>query len=352
MRPQQTNLKRLPSFYKPISSATVPLLNGLARRALLRAGTEQRDAMLNGTHINYYYRRRTHTQPARHTETVPAVSNDLPIVLVHGLADSALTWSLVMGSLARDHDVYALDLPGYGFSGLPAGSHYARLEEMCDVLAAFVRQVVGRPALVVGNSMGAWLAVKLAWMIPEMTKGVVLIDSGGAPLEGRGSWEPFLEIIGVPDLRTVRMLSRQMFASIPPPLLDLGLYSMQELFQRQVVREFVAAIQEDEFLRADELRKLPAPAALIWGDGDHFLPRGSFEFFRDNLPGAPLLLIKRCGHLPQREHPLQVIRFIRTYAQRLTSPHDRPSAPRDAPRRRWFQRFRPNANNPHTVANV
>jgi pimeloyl-ACP methyl ester carboxylesterase len=303
--------------------------------------------ILNGTHINYYYRRRANTRPARQNQ-----STDLPIVLVHGLADSALTWSLVMGSLARDHDVYAIDLPGYGFSGLPAGSHYARLEEMCAVLAAFVRQVVGRPALVVGNSMGAWLAVKLAWMAPEMTKGVVLIDSGGAPLEGRGSWEPFLEIVGVPDLRTVRMLSRQMFASIPPPLLDLGLYSMQELFQRQVVREFVAAVQEDEFLRADELRNLPAPAALIWGESDHFLPCGSFEFFRDNLPDAPLLLLKRCGHLPQREHPLQVIRFIRTYAQRLASPHDRSPPPRNTQLRRWFQRFRSRTRNQHTVANV
>jgi hypothetical protein len=55
-------------------------------------------------------------------------------------------------------------------------------------------------------------------------------------------------------------------------------------------------------------------AALIWGLGDHFLPAGSLEFFRANLPDAPTLLLKRCGHLPQRERPLPVLRFIRRFA--------------------------------------
>jgi pimeloyl-ACP methyl ester carboxylesterase len=64
---------------------------------------------------------------------------------------------------------------------------------------------------------------------------------------------------------------------------------------------------------------LPVPAALIWGLGDHFLPAGSLEFFRANLPDAPTLLLKRCGHLPQRERPLPVLRFIRRFAAQLAN---------------------------------
>jgi pimeloyl-ACP methyl ester carboxylesterase len=246
-----------------------------------------------------------------------------PIVLIHGIADNALTRSFVQGPLARKYPVYAIDLPGYGFSGLPPDRFYMTLDEMCAALEDYMRDVIGQPALVVGNSMGGWLAVKLAWSAPALVRGIVLANAGGAPLEGRDSWVPFGETIGIPDMRTARLVFRQMFGAIPAPMLYFGQYSLQDLFQRRVVREFVsnmmAADPEKELLRPADLRELPVPAALIWGVGDRFLPQGSLEFFRDNLPGAPMLLLKRCGHLPQRERPRAVLHFLRMFAARLAA---------------------------------
>ena len=86
-----------------------------------------------------------------------------------------------------------------------------------------------------------------------------------------------------------------MFGGIPAPMLYLGQHSLQDLFQRRVVREFVAnmmdADPEKELLRAADLHDLPVPAGLVWGLNDQFLPKGSLEFFRENLPGAPALLL-------------------------------------------------------------
>jgi pimeloyl-ACP methyl ester carboxylesterase len=288
----------------------VPLINGLARRRLLRSGAEQREAIVQGIPINYYVQ-----QPAR------ATRDAFPIVLLHGIADNALTWSFILGPLARQHPVYAIDLPGYGFSGLPRDRFYLSLDETRDVLVAFLRQVIEVPALVVGNSMGGWLAVKLAWSAPDLLRGIMLLDAGGAPLQGRDSWVAFGETIGIPDMKTARLVFRQMFGAIPAPMLYFGQHSLQELFQRRVVRDFVASLMdadpERELLRAGDLRDLPVPAALLWGLGDHFLPEGSLEFFRANMPGAPTLLLKRCGHLPQRERPLAVTRFIKQFAAQL-----------------------------------
>lgn len=86
--------------------------------------------------------------------------------------------------------------------------------------------------------------------------------------------------------------------------------------------DFVASLDavespEGVLLSARELRDLPVPAALIWGLADSFLPRGSLEFFRANLPAAPTLLLKHCGHLPQQERPRAVARFIHQYAEQL-----------------------------------
>jgi pimeloyl-ACP methyl ester carboxylesterase len=285
----------------------------LGRRRLLDHGATQHEARLNQTSLNYY------EQQPRGT----AASAGLPIVLLHGIADNALTWSFVFGPLARAHPVYAVDLPGYGYSGLPSGQLYTTLDEMCVTLVLFLRELVGRPALVVGNSMGGWLAVKLAWAVPELVRGIVLMNAGGAPLQGIDSWLPFAETIGIPDMRAARKVFRQMFGAIPAPLLYLGQHSLQETFQRQVVREFVnnlrGALPADVLLNQNALRNLPVPAALIWGLGDRFLPAGSFEFFRENMPDAPTLLLKRCGHLPQRERPIPVTRFIKQFAAQLAA---------------------------------
>jgi pimeloyl-ACP methyl ester carboxylesterase len=314
---RRVNIEQLLVYSDPISSVMLPLLNGLARRKLLQGGATQHEVRLDDMTINYY---RQKPQAGNRGMAEPAAPR-LPILLVHGIADNALTWVLVMRALARDYDIYAVDLPGYGLSGAPAGRGFATLGEMREMLGAFVREVIGRPALVVGNSMGGWLAVKLAWAAPELTPGIMLMDAGGAPLEGRVSWEPFAELIGVRDLKTSRMIFRQMFGAIPAPLLYVGQRGLQELFQRRVVREFVAnmvaTMPEDDFLRPDDLRRLPVPAALVWGLSDTFLPRGSLEFFRENLPDAPLLLLRNCGHLPQRERPRAVVRFIRTYAAQI-----------------------------------
>src|SRR4051812_2665823 len=94
----KTTLERTLGIGAPLSRAIVPLLNGLGRRHLLQGGAEQRQVLLNGMTINYYAK-----QPHQ-----VAADTDLPILLIHGIADGALTWSFVLGPLARAHPTYAI----------------------------------------------------------------------------------------------------------------------------------------------------------------------------------------------------------------------------------------------------
>lgn len=302
------------AWIDPLSRAMAPLMDGLIRRGLLRGGVSEKRVTLNQVSINYYHLKPiappTRT-PGRWKERSGASrSGSTPIVLIHGLGDNALTWAFVLNPLAREHEVYAVDLPGYGFSGLPAGCEYATLDELRDLMIIFLREIVGQPALVVGNSLGAWLAVRVAQHAPTMVRELVLINAGGAVLQGRPSWEPFRDVVAMPDLRTARQAIQQVIGLIPAPLLYLAQRSIQERFQRQVVRAFVAAASESDFLVADDLLQLQVPVALLWGLKDRFLPAGSLEFFRENLPNATIRLLRYCGHLPQRERPFTVARFI------------------------------------------
>jgi pimeloyl-ACP methyl ester carboxylesterase len=308
----QSAIYNLQSLYDPFSSAFVPLVDGMARHRIIARGATQHETRVGGVTLNYYQRLLWGPPPPH-----PAPERNMPILLLHGIGDSALTWALVLRRLARGHDVYAVDLMGHGLSGLPAGRTYATLDEHLEALAGFVRQVIARPALVVGNSLGGMLAVRLAHAAPEWTRGVVLLNPGGAPLQGRVSYDAFFAKISDPRLTTAYRVSGEMFGVVPRLLLLPILRSLQRMFQRPVILEAYGASDDLVFLAEAHLRCLPVPAALLWGLRDQFLPAGSLEFFRQNLPNAPTRLLEHCGHLPQRERPLSVVRFARDFASKL-----------------------------------
>lgn len=291
------------SLGAPFSRALLPLALGMMRRAMLRRGAQSYEQHLGGIPIHYFQ-----------LAPQPGVGWEQPVVLIHGIADSALTWLFVLHGMTGIGPVYALDLPGFGQSGYPKGRRYATIDEQVAVVQALIRDCIGRPALLVGNSMGGWIAAKLAARTPELTTGIVLVDPGGALLDGRASWEPFARTAMVPDLATVRRIYRQMFGRIPLALY-LGQRSFQALFQREAVRQFIMATREEDLLTPSELRSIRVPVALVWGQRDTFLPEGSCTFFRTHLPRAQILELPGCGHLPQRERPQELVHFTQQFAR-------------------------------------
>jgi pimeloyl-ACP methyl ester carboxylesterase len=311
----QSAIYNLQSLYDPFSSVFVPLVDGLARHRIITRGATQHEARVGGVTINYYQRLLWGPPSAG----APWRRNT-PILLLHGIGDSALTWALVLRRLALGHDVYALDLLGHGLSGLPPGRTFATLDEHVAAVTGFVRQVIGRPALLVGNSLGGMIAVRAAWSAPDVVRGLVLLNPAGAPLQGRASYDAFFAKISDPRLSSAYRVSGELFGAVPRVLLLPILRSLQHMFQRPVILDAYDASDDDVFLAADQLLRLPVPAALLWGVCDRFLPDGSFAFFDQNLPGTARLLLRHCGHLPQRERPLSVVRFVQSFAQRLEAP--------------------------------
>jgi pimeloyl-ACP methyl ester carboxylesterase len=261
---------------------------------------------LGGCVLHYYHQSRRGSQ------------RGTPILLVHGIADSATTWADVVGPLSALGDVYALDLPGFGFSTPPPGSDFVPLRGMVALLEAFLREVIGQPAVLVGNSMGAWMGLSLATARPELLRAVIAINPGGAPLGGRESWQPFVDMASVPDLRAVRMIYQRMFArhQIRLPLY-IGQHGFRQLFSARAVQRLLNETSEDDFLAVERVCGINVPVGVLWGADDRFLPDGSLEFFQQCLPHAAWRLLPATGHLPQVERPLAVVRFVRRFVRRL-----------------------------------
>jgi lipase len=102
-----------------------------------------------------------------------------PVVALHGLTASYVSFMGVAERLAGRRAVFALDLRGRGDSEKPAGP-YGMVQHARDVAAAMRAMGLG-PSVIVGHSMGGFVAAALATQEPDLVAGVVFIDGGYAP---------------------------------------------------------------------------------------------------------------------------------------------------------------------------
>lgn len=105
------------------------------------------------------------------------------IVLVHGFGAFSEHWRGNVAALAaRGFEVYAPTLPGYGRGEKPSMKYGQDLWR--DYLADFVLQVVRRPVILAGNSIGGFISTSAAADYPGFVDGLVLVNSAGPVVEG------------------------------------------------------------------------------------------------------------------------------------------------------------------------
>jgi len=117
-----------------------------------------------------------------------AVKEGPPIVLIHGFDSSCLEFRRLAPLLAEKHDVYAIDVLGWGFNDVTSVVDFGPAAKMAH-LEAFVEQVVpAETSVVAGASLGGALAITLATQRPEIVDKLVLLDAQGF-IDGEGPKE-------------------------------------------------------------------------------------------------------------------------------------------------------------------
>jgi pimeloyl-ACP methyl ester carboxylesterase len=218
------------------------------------------------------------------------------LVLLHGAGDQAGTWANVAPSLTAKYHVIVPDLAGHGESAPHSGplSIGTVLEGLEGVLAAKSPQ----RAILVGNSLGAWLAMLYARKHPDRVDRLVLIN-GGALMGDR------------PDLTLTpenREQARLLFDNITDPgslrVPDYVLDDVAREAQRGPLKRMSATAAEmPQYLLDGKLQEIQAPTDLLWGESDKLVSLDYAKRLQAGLPAARLTTIPRCGHVPQQECP-------------------------------------------------
>lgn len=129
-----------------------------------------------------------------------AGGDEVPFVLVHGLASNAQMWDGVAERLAAaGHPVDAVDLRGHGRSDTPADG-YDQATAAADLVAVAVAAGAGRP-VVVGQSWGGNVVVELAARHPAQVRGIAAVDGGAIDLRAAfPDWDACARALAPPDL--------------------------------------------------------------------------------------------------------------------------------------------------------
>jgi 4,5:9,10-diseco-3-hydroxy-5,9,17-trioxoandrosta-1(10),2-diene-4-oate hydrolase len=236
-----------------------------------------------------------------------------PVLLLHGIPLSLLTWRHNIDYLARQSTVFAIDMKGYGMSGKPAGSYTPECH--ASVIGEFLDRLGVPKVSLVGSSYGCAVAIAFAHAQPERVDKLVLINSVGYP-GGPHSLERLLRIrILVALLRTTLrspMLGQRIFASSLRKS-----YTNPRLASKELVEAYFDLLRRDsgdatflatlqQFHEAEVARKLALisqETLIIWGADDHVLPATNAQLIHRDIQSSRLEIIPGCGHLPHEEMP-------------------------------------------------
>lgn len=253
------------------------------------------------------------------------------ILLVHGFGASTDHWRFNIPVLARTHEVHAIDLLGFGRSAKPAGLTYGGALWR-DQLCAYVEQRIGRPTVLVGNSLGGFAALAAGAALGERAAGVALLNAAGPfsdeqqPPRGWGAIAR--QTIGSALLRSP-VLQRLLFENMRRPATVRRTLNQVYIDRTNVDDALVEAILRPsrdpgafgvfrtvfDIPRGQPLDELfvglTAPLLLLWGIRDPWInAAGRRASFQRHAPARTTEVVLDAGHCPHDEVPDQVNRAL------------------------------------------
>lgn len=242
------------------------------------------------------------------------------LLLLHGLSAEKSHWIRFARYFVKDYHIIIPDLAAHGQTGYLPNTDYgtrAQAQRLIDLMN-YLRI---EQAHVVGNSMGGFIAARLAADWPERLSSVCLMNAAG--LQARTSSvlmesietgrNPFL-LHSTPEFENLMALSAHKYQWIPSQvkLMLAKQYSDRRERLFDVFLQLQNEIYPNDWMSA-AMPKLKTPTLVIWGELDQLLDKDMLGHFKELIPQASTVVMKLTGHMPMLERPLQTARHYRQF---------------------------------------
>ncbi|KAG8085600.1 hypothetical protein GUJ93_ZPchr0010g8720 [Zizania palustris] len=254
-----------------------------------------------------------------------------PMLLVHGFGASVGHWRRNIGVLSESYTVYAIDLIGFGASEKPPGFSYT-METWAQLILDFLDEVVKRPTVLVGNSVGSLACViAAAESSRDFVRGLVLLNCSGG-MNNKAIVDDWRIKLLLPLLWLIDFLlkQRRIASSLFERVKDrnnlknilLSVYGNKDSVDDELVEIIRGPADGEGALDAfvstvtgppgpSPIALMPAvraPVLVLWGDQDPFTPIDGpvgkyFSALPGELPNVTLHMLEGVGHCPHDDRP-------------------------------------------------
>lgn len=231
---------------------------------------------------------------------------DRPGLALHPMMGSGAVFDRMAAALGGRLDLRGFDMPGHGRSGPWQGAEVDYHTAVTRIAAAMIE----RPLDLIGHSMGATVALRIAVAAPEAVRSLTLIE----PVLFAAAPDPAQDAL---DARLAELLSRgDEAAAVREFLATWGLPGMrpgpEAAAQIRLVAETGPALRADSarILRPGGLETIDAPVLLIGGSESPPVTRAIADALAARLPDVGRATVPGAGHMLPLTHPAELAGLV------------------------------------------
>jgi 2-hydroxy-6-oxonona-2,4-dienedioate hydrolase len=234
-----------------------------------------------------------------------------PLVYLHS-AGGEMDWTVFHNGLAQSFSIIAPAHPGFSLSeGL---DQIDSIHDLAWHYVDFFEHFKLKGVPVVGFSLGAWIAVELAILRPELVGKLVMANPAGLHVPGAPIAEWFID-----DLNKLRnLLFYDPQGSVAMEVAPLEPTEIQLLMFLRA-REATARVGWNPYLHdpklSGHLKRVKCPTLIISGKNDQLIPAAHCQFYAQHIAGARLETLDQCGHMLPYEKADDFVRLVSEFAR-------------------------------------
>ncbi|MBY8856778.1 alpha/beta fold hydrolase [Nocardia sp. CA2R105] len=235
------------------------------------------------------------------------------VVMLHGTSGHLEAFVRNVPAFSAQFAVHALDMLGHGYTANPGGD--LRIPRYVQHVLDYLDSRGIEQAHFVGESLGGWVAARLAADHPDRVGRLVLVAPGGTVANPK-VMDRIRTSTKAAVTSTDRDLTRQRLellmhdpANVSDELVDIR----HDIYHRP---EFVAGIdhllclqhmdnRREDLLTAEQMARISAPTLIVWGAQNPFGDVPEAHRMHESIPDSALEIFPNCGHWPQHEHAAQ-----------------------------------------------
>ena len=232
-----------------------------------------------------------------------------PLLMLHG-GDGPVVGMPFANHLAEKFEIIAPVHPGFAGTRIP--DHFDCIDDLVYLYLDLLDELDLKETLLVGFSMGGWVAVEMAAMTTERLSRLALVNSVGVKVGGRDDRD-IADVFAVSHERLAEIMFYN--PSMMPSFTDMSEEQLQTVAANRMA---LGVYTWDPYMHNPKLpgrlHRVTIPVHFMWGASDGLVPVEYGRGFCAMIPGATMTVIEEAGHAPHMEQPDRFVDALLAFA--------------------------------------